>query len=50
MNKTAFVVLLLALVGLASARWSEHEFSPDVSAQVANAIKTKLYPKILSIG
>lgn len=33
---------LLALVSFGSARWSDHEYSPDVSGQVANAIKAKL--------
>ena len=35
---------LLGLVCLGAAKWEpEHKYSPDVSAQVASAIKQKLY-------
>lgn len=36
-------IALLGLVGLGAARWEpEHEFSPDVSGNLAKAIKQKL--------
>lgn len=45
MAKSMFVVLaLLTLAALGSARWvpTEHAYSPDVSGQIAGAIKQKL--------
>lgn len=37
------VVALLGLLGLGAARWEpEHEFSADVSGNLAKAIKQKL--------
>lgn len=44
MVKSIFVVfVVLGLVCLGSARWTpEHQFSPESSGTIANAIKTKL--------
>lgn len=44
MVKSIFVVfVVLALVCIGSARWvPDHQFSPESSATIANAIKTKL--------
>ena len=42
MTKVSIVLFLLALVSLGCARWAGHEYTPEVSAQVANAIKQKL--------
>lgn len=37
---------LLALVSFGSAKWS-HEYTPETSKTVADAIRTKLYNHIL---
>lgn len=46
-----FTLALLGLVALASCRWAgepSHEYSPSVSAEIAEAIKEKLYFFILT--
>lgn len=41
MVKTGLIVAALAAVG--SAKWEQHDYSPETSGQIANAIKSKLY-------
>ena len=43
MTKLSAVLLIFTIIGMVSARWENHEYSSEVSGQIANAIKQKLY-------
>lgn len=38
---------LLALASVATAKWTQHDYTPENSATIADAIKTKLYKCLL---